>query len=66
MAGIIKKKKENFIKSLQEWKTGSRSSKQLLSNFQAENSCDRKQLKTEIKNGVAYNKYLHLRNGCQL
>ena len=31
-------------------------SKQLLCNFQTENSCDRKQLNTEVKNGVAYKK----------
>ena len=31
-------------------------SKQLLNNFQIENSCDRKQLKTEVKNEDSYKK----------
>ena len=31
-------------------------SKQLLNNFQAENSCDCKQLEAEVKNRVAYKK----------
>ena len=31
-------------------------SKQLLCNFQTESSCDRKELNTEVKNGVAYKK----------
>ena len=42
-------------------KNESKLSKQQLSNFQAENPCYRKQLKTEIKNRVAYNKYQYLR-----
>ena len=31
-------------------------SKQLLGNFQVENSCDCKWLEAEVKNGVAYKK----------
>ena len=31
-------------------------SKLILCNFQVDNSCDRKQLKAEVKNGVAYKK----------
>ena len=37
-------------------KAESRLSKQLLSNFQADNSCDHKQVEAEVKNGVAYKK----------
>ena len=33
-------------------------SKQILCNFQADNSCDRKHFKTEVKNGVAFKKHL--------
>ena len=37
-------------------KTESGLSKQLLSNFQADNSCNCKQVETKQKNGVAYKK----------
>ena len=30
--------------------------KQILSNFQTKNLCDRKQLEVEVKNGIAYKK----------
>ena len=33
-------------------------SKLILCNFQADNSCDRKHFKTEVKNGVAFKKDL--------
>ena len=36
-------------------------SKQLLSNFQAENSCVHKQLEPQVKNGVAYKKIVQIR-----
>ena len=41
-------------------KTESGFSKQQLKNFQAENSCDRKQLEDEVKNAVVIKK----RNAC--
>lgn len=64
MAGIIKKNEEKFYQicaRVKRSKTESRLSKQLPSIFQVENACDSKQLKTEVKNGIAYNKYLYLR-----
>ena len=54
-----KKNKENFHQNsatAKQPKAESGLSNQLLSNFQAENSCDREQLEYEVKNGVAYEK----------
>ena len=61
MAKIIKKKKKikkKFIKTLQQLSNQrlneSGLSKQLLSNFRAENSCELQQLDAEVKDGVFY------------
>ena len=58
MAEIIKSK-EKFHQNpatVKQTKPESGLSKQLLCNLQIENSCDRKQLETEVKNRVAYKK----------
>ena len=60
MAEIIKSK-EKFHQNpatVKQTKPESGLSKQLLCNLQVENSCDRKQLETEVKNRVAYKKYV--------
>ena len=44
---------QNFA-TVKQPKAESGSSKQLPSNFQAENSCDRRQLEAEVETGVAY------------
>ena len=49
---------KKFIKTLQQLSNQrlneSRLSKQLLSSFRAENSCERQQLDAEVKDGVFY------------
>ena len=48
-----KEKVHQNYATVKQPKTESRLSKQLLSNFYVENSCDSKYLKGEVKNGVA-------------
>ena len=59
---LLRLRLENFLhfplklpNFLQNWQFAYKT-KQLLSNFQAENSWDPKQLEAEVKNGVAYKK----------
>ena len=42
-------------------KPGRGLSKQLLSNFQVDNSCNRKHVEAKSKNGVAYKKFVLIR-----
>ena len=44
-----------------EFKSGL--SKQLLGNFQTDNSCDHEVFDAEVKNGVAYTKNVYYNNG---
>ena len=56
----IKEKLSKILHQLSNQRLKSGLSKQLLSNFQSENYCDRKQLRDKGKNEVAYKKNVNL------